>query len=193
MQLVKKLSAKSVIGNILALFPRETTVVDGKEIKKIVLGTEIDLLRVIGVARGIKRGTTNFGEWTAFKGQFEGVRLDDGEIFRSSDLFLPEVATDMLVPVVMEHGEEGVQFAFTIGARAVADRAAPEIVKYEFICKPLVEVSQTDPLEAFKNTLPALPAPKAKQTPPPLENAAAIGEAVAETATATTEKVKAKK
>ncbi|HET8707117.1 MAG TPA: hypothetical protein VFM46_12515 [Pseudomonadales bacterium] len=156
MQLLKKMSVKTLLGNVLALFPEDP------ETKQPKLGDKMDLFQIIGIAHTTKSGESNFGPWTSFKGMFEATRLDTGEIFRSGELFLPDVATDALLPAVHKNVEDdghGVEFAMVIGANTVADRTNPKIVKYEFTCKPLLDVAESDPLAAFKNRVPALAAP----------------------------------
>lgn len=155
MQIVKKLSAKTIIGNVLGAFT-----VDEKT-KQPVIGELVALFQVVGIAVTIKTGTSTYGDWQSFKGTFEATNLLTGEVFRAGELFLPEVAENMLVGPVTQHGE--VQFGFEIGARSVKDRTNDQIVKYEFTCKPLLDTAENDPLEALKAQLPALQleAPKA--------------------------------
>lgn len=186
MQLLKKMSVKSILGNVLAAFAvNETT-------KQPNLGDKKVLFRVFGIANSSKTGTSNFGEWTSFKGLFEAIILETGEVLRSSDLFLPEVATDALLPVVaknVEDGGNGVRFAMDIGAVIVADRTNPLVMKYEYTCAPVIDVAQDDPLAAFKAVLPALPAPtKPKQAAlPGTDDSATAGEKDPEAGPAETE------
>jgi hypothetical protein len=156
MQIVKKLSSKTIIGNVLTAFT-----IDEKT-KQPVIGELVALFSVVGIANTIKTGTSTYGDWQSFKGTFEATNLLTGEVFRAGELFLPEVAENMLTGPVTQHGE--VKFGFEIGARSVKDRTNDQIVKYEFTCKPLLDTAENDPIAALKAELPALQleAPAAK-------------------------------
>jgi hypothetical protein len=145
MQLVTKLSAKTITGAIKPLLPRDAD-------KNIIMGAVVLLFRVYGIAHGIKKGESNFGPWVSFSGEFEAVGAD-GEVYRSANLFLPEVAEQLLLPVVMsDKNEGGVRFAFDIGAKATE-----ATVGYEYVVKPVVQIAENDSLAAFRTELPALP------------------------------------
>lgn len=165
MKLLKKMSAKEVIGNILARFPKNT------ETKQPDLGAALMLFRVMGVAQSFAQDNSTYGQYTVFKGQFEAIDHKTGEIFRASKLFLPEVAEELLISAVakcVQDGGTGVTFGFDVGAKIVTDRANAGIMKYEYIVTPLIDVAVDDPLAALKKTLPplAIEAPKAKETAP---------------------------
>lgn len=166
MELLNKMAAKSIIGNVKSQLPRDAE-------KNIEMGVKVSLFRVYGVARGLKRGESNFGPWTAFTGDFEAVKVSTGEVFRSSQLFLPEVAELMLVGPVMDvKNVGGVQFAFDIGAKGEETS-----VGYQYTCDALLEVSDNDPLAALKAILPAprLAAPKQEEAAQATETKPATG------------------
>lgn len=150
MQLVGKLSAKSVIGNIKKHIPRDSE-------KEILIGEEKVLFRVYGNIEGFKVGETNFGEFTEFQGNFEAVAIDTGEVFRSAKCFLPSIAEALLLPVVKNPDNVGgVRFAFDIGIKGSAKE-----VGYEYTVRPIVEMTEADPLAALRSSLPPmLEAPK---------------------------------
>ncbi len=154
-QLHKKLSIKSVIGKVKVLFTKD-------EEGEIPEGQKVNLMRVVGIADGIKVGTSTYGEWTAFTGQFVATDLRTGEEHRSGTLFLPEVATDVLAPVVREQNGAPVEFAFDIGATSTTTE-----IGYEYNVTPLVEAKENDPLQSLVSrlNLPALPAPVKKAEP----------------------------
>lgn len=159
MQLLKKMSAKTICGNPILLFTKEE-MPDPKDakktIKRIPLGIVINLFRVIGMANGVKKGTSNFGDWISFSGQFQAISYETGETFRSNALFLPPTAQDALLPVVMEHGDNGVQFGFDVAVRSVEDKQDPSNTKYEYVCRPLMQIEELDAIKAFRDTLPPL-------------------------------------
>lgn len=154
-QLHKKLSIKNVIGKVKALFEKD-------EKGDIPEGQKVNLIRVIGIADGIKVGTSTYGEWIAFTGQFVAIDLRTGEEHRSGQLFLPDTATDVLAPVVRAQNGAPVEFAFDIGATSTDTE-----VGYEYNVTPLVEAKENDPLQNLtaRLNLPALPAPVKKAEP----------------------------
>lgn len=179
---VKKLSAKAVCGPIKNHLPHavQTRIVGEKPVTGNfpANGQEVKLFRVYGTAMGVKKGDSTFGAWVAFQGQFEAVAHATGEITRSNQLFLPEVAELMLYPAVMDSSNEnGVKFSFEIGA--VANNTQ---VGYEYTIRTLGEVAENDALAAMRAefALPA-PAPDEKQmalsilesAPAPVESPAA--------------------
>lgn len=147
--IVKKLSGKVLVGNVKAY------------IKELQDGQTIDLYRVIGVAAGLKTGTSNYGDWTALTGQFVAeavVGAKAGQRFRTGQLFLPDVALNMVAPIVenLDKGES-VELAFMIGIQADDTAQAG----YTYTAEFLVEPKENDPLEALMaKALPA-PAPEA--------------------------------
>jgi len=120
------------------------------------------LMRTIGIANGYKTGKSTYGDWTAFKGSFECVRLSDGATFVGSSLFLPPSVTEMIYTALQanidkESGEmQSVQFAFEIGVKK-----ATNPIGYEYTVKSLVKAAGADPLAALRNSVLALAAPKA--------------------------------
>jgi hypothetical protein len=148
--LVSKLAVAKVIGKIKpAELPED--------------GTLVPLMRVMGQADGIKTGTTNYGEYCGFTGIFAAVNIKTGEHFAAAQVYLPDVATDLMRPVVEEAARNGskVEFAFDVGVRQVK---RGEELKYEYGVKPLISAAKADPLAALKAKLsvvplPSLPAP----------------------------------
>lgn len=141
MQLLTKISAKKLIGKIA--IPTEKT----------------PLFRVLGIASGSKTGESNYGPWTSFVGQFRAIRNSDGEVFQAGQCFLPAMATNLMLPVVEQHGSTGVEFAFDVGVVP-----ASTAIGYEYFAEPIVESGETDALAALqkKVDMRALPSPEKK-------------------------------
>lgn len=158
MELKKKLSAKTIIGKVKSVLPKD-------EKGNIKNGEAVALMRVYGICNGIKTGVSTFGEWIAFTGNFKGIRLSDGEAFAGSQLFVPEVVTELLAPVVRQANGADVEFAFDIGAQGTDTE-----VGYEYLVQPLMKIEESAPLLALEErlNLKALPAPgaAATETPP---------------------------
>lgn len=149
--IVKKLSAKTLVGIVKSYA------------KDLQPGQSIDLFKVVGVASGLKVGTSNYGEWTALMGQFVAEALvgaKAGQRFRTGQMFLPDVALNMVAPVVGNLGKgDSVELAFTVGIQHDDDSSTGYIYDASF----LIEPKENDPLEAL--LAKALPAPAKTETP----------------------------
>jgi len=150
-ELLKKISAKTVLGG---------------KIEKPEKAAH--LFRVVGVVTGLAVGTSNFGEWVAFKGEFRVVRHDGAE-FYGVKLFLPDPAQTLLVTAFKTMGADSgahIEVALDIGIKP-----SDVPIGYEYTATPLVEVKTSDPLTALLarvegKSAPALPAPKVKTEAP---------------------------
>lgn len=154
MELKKKISAKTIVGRVKALLPKN-------EKGEIINGEAVAVMRVYGICSGIKTGVSTFGEWIAFTGNFKAIRLSDGEVFNGSQLFCPDVVTELLSPVVRAANGADVEFAFDIGAQGTESE-----VGYEYLVKPLMKIEESAPLLALEArlNLAALPAPEASKS-----------------------------
>lgn len=132
---------------------------------------------IYGSARNYLVGTSTYGEFTKFRGDFEAVNLATGESYRSQNLLLPDIAAGLLVSALhaagAKHGTTKtattpenpgepatapVEFAIEIGVRKTASDK-PGGRGYEFTLRPLVETRDSDPLAALRKHVKALPAP----------------------------------
>jgi hypothetical protein len=169
MEALKKMSAKSILGNVKRFVP-----MDDK--RDVIDGAKVQLFRVFGLARGIKKGQSDNGDWLAFLGDFRAQRLDaeTGEVvtFGSNTLFLPACAEMMLAPVVAENDGSGVEFSFDIG---LVGRPASS-VGYEFTADSVLAVRES---EAILDLAAKLPPPKwaTKQLAAPVAETAQVEQA----------------
>jgi len=137
MQQIKKITVKTVHGKVEK--PKKDTL----------------LMRVIGVVHGVRTGSTQYGDFVAFRGAFKGIRLSDGEVFSAGQCLLPDCVSDTLAATIMQSDVKSADFAFDIGVKP-ADNA----VGYEYYAASLVKASETDPLAALEARITAaLPAP----------------------------------
>lgn len=114
------------------------------------------LASVYGRVRGKKVGQSTFGDFIKFEGEFEGVNIATGEVFRSGALILPKVLESLLAGAV--DGENTVDFAVEIWAKP----SEKGNTGYEYGVKPLIEPAASDELAALRNQVKAaLPAPAA--------------------------------
>ena len=133
--IIKKISAKTVLGNV-------KTLDEGK------------LMTVIGIASGTKGGESNFGSWECLTGSFQAIRHSDGQQFNSGVCFLPDVGHDLVAGQVHMEENSSVEFAFDILKKNDADVAAG----YIYSVVPLIKVNpEEDPLSRL--LAKALPAP----------------------------------
>jgi hypothetical protein len=154
MEALKKMSAKSILGNVRRFVP-----LDDK--RDIIDGQKVDLFRVTGMAIGLKKGTGDNGDWIAFSGEFYATRMDHatGEIleYGSSTLFLPAAAEALLTPTVLENDGKGVEFAFDIGIIGRPNSS----VGYEFSVETPLQVKKS---EVVQKLVASLPPPKWART-----------------------------
>ena len=132
MALVKKISAKTIIGNVKALA------------KSMEDGDVKDLFNCYGRASGFKTDTSDFGVWTALTGNFEAVDLRTGEEIQAPLIFLVEPLLGMILAQLAN--SESVDFACMISI--VARDELP--TGYEYKVTPLTEIKRTDELEALR-------------------------------------------
>lgn len=114
------------------------------------------LATIYGIAGGYKIGTSNYGEFTKFRGDFEAV-TSDGKTFRSGALLLPPTISDMLRVAIDKAGDDaGVQFGVEIG---VKHSDVP--IGYEYTVHPVFKADAADPLAKLRTDIMArLPAPE---------------------------------
>lgn len=115
------------------------------------------IARVIGIATSSKLGSSNFGDYYEFLGNFSAIN-HDGEMFRSPKAILPEPAQSLLQAAVEGANGGTVELAFDF--MAVPD-SGDKGYKFEVI--PLMQRDPADPLDtllADVNSKFALPAPK---------------------------------
>ena len=118
----------------------------------------IPVARIFGRANSCKSKTSDFGESFQFNGNFEATRLSDGEIFRSSKLFLPKVLEGLMADA-LQTSDEALDFVVEIGVQY-----SKNAHHYEWTVKPLMESQQADQLAHLREkataNIPQLPAPE---------------------------------
>jgi hypothetical protein len=147
-----------------------------------------DLCHIFGTAIGFREGSTTYGVFRKFEGNFEAVDLQSGEVFKSKWLLLPEIVEALLTEQLTnlgavggrmktadDKGTEGtpsetpVDFAFSIGVKPIFEKDGKTIVDkgqgYEYTVRPMMESKQADSLAhlrevSSKARQPALPAPE---------------------------------
>lgn len=138
MQLVKKLGAKQILGNVKQVV-KDSCEKDGDTYKAY---------SIIGQANGIKTGTSQYGEWCAFTGRMEAVNYVTGESFAAMQCFIPEPLQSMIRNALSE--TDSVEFAFTV----IVKRRDDLKEGYEYLVEPHKQAQEADPLAALRAMLP---------------------------------------
>jgi hypothetical protein len=124
--------------------------------KSIKEGESIKLANVYGRVRGMETGSTQYGDYTLFRGTFEAINLKTGEVYAAGKMILPAVLESLITG---NFTDEAMDFAFTITAMY----SEKGNTGYTFGASPLIEPAAADELEYLrKAALPALPAPSKK-------------------------------
>lgn len=104
------------------------------------------LATIYGRCTDKKVGTTDYGPFVRFLGEFEGVNADTGAVFRSGELIVPRTLESLLdgaVSVATENDASGaVEFAVEIWV----DKDESSITGYTYQIKPLIKPAESDAL-----------------------------------------------
>lgn len=161
---VKKISVAAVYGKI--------------KLSELVAKRSIDVMKVIGSAVGVKKGTTAYGEYTCLNGVFEGTNPVTGEISRASVCFLPDVALMPIMVALSNPDCTSVDFAIMVQVKYVADEEGHRSggSAYEYRFTPLLDMGAEDPVVRIQARLAAQEAAKV----PALAAPTVVGEVAAE-------------
>lgn len=167
-----------------ALISKITLKAIGAQPKPHTIKTRTRVAEVYGSARKYSIGSSTFGSFVKFHGDFEAVNALTGEDFRSPALLLPELAQELIVNALNHAGatagkiksednkavegeaaSSAVDFAFAIICNPVQD-GKPSTTGYTYQIEPIVEPTGADPLAALRAHVkgtPALAHEKAKE------------------------------
>lgn len=140
---------------------------DGNPVGEWELSEPRTLYTVFGTASGTRGGTSNYGDWVAFKGTFEAVRSSDGARFLSNELILQQPAESLLIDALAtaKKNDEGasVKFAFEVGVKTSQRWVdTNEGNSYEYTIKSMLSVNRHDPLAEMRKALSGV-LPKTQQ------------------------------
>jgi len=122
----------------------------------------VALARIFGIAKKYDVLTTTFGDSTRIIGDFEGINLKTGEVYKSTKCFLPPVISEIMVNALdaREEGDSALEFALEIGAQ-YSEKGGHG---YAYTVKPLVKTQTRDALSHLREKatvgLPQLAAPE---------------------------------
>lgn len=128
----------------------------GAQPKVNSISQKTDLATLYGRVKGKKIEQGIYGDFVRFNGEFEGVNLQTGEVYRSAHLLVPKIL-ESLLSEALNQNDAVIDFAIEIGA-VPSDKGN---TGYEYTVKPLIEPAASDELAALRNVIQkALPNPK---------------------------------
>lgn len=158
------------------------------------------LAHIFGKADGYKTGSTTYGLYDKFHGDFEAVNLATGEVYAGANLLCPPIMEALIKQALINAGAEGgkvgnkaahendtegknatspVLFAFALGVRPTAKKEGAREVGsgYEYTVSVLTPSKRSDALESLRTISDGarkatLPAPAAAQAAEPAPAAA---------------------
>jgi hypothetical protein len=167
-EILNKIVAKDIVKRSAMNYHKESEEVNGKEVIAVKDDAPRSLYRVFGVARDVKHGDSQYGEWTAFLGSFEAIRFSDRQRFQAPQCFLQGASEGLLLDALLAARKEDpsatVMFAFDIGVKPSQKWVTEDKGNsYEYTVRTVLKTQQHDPLREIRdlasNTLPALSAP----------------------------------
>lgn len=132
-------------------------------------GEAFPIATFIGTARAHETVDSPYGDSTRILGNFEGINLRTGEVFRANKAFLPEVIESILVEGIdtldPDDPKASIEFALEIGVQ----HSEKGNMGYAYTVKPLVPLKENDSLGHLRAhaeaVLKALPAPQPVKAP----------------------------
>lgn len=164
MKLLKKISAKDILGNVL-------DVVKGMEI-----GMTVEAFAVAGICSAYETGVSTYGSWTRFVGEFQGINYLTGEVCRAPKAHVPDVLESLIMEGIRDSAEvinskctkttqffgldSPLEFSFKVSITRLPDNEDNSI-SYQYITSPMVDVAPNDSISHLtKLIMPALAAPE---------------------------------
>jgi hypothetical protein len=157
----RKLSAKTIIGNVkkailarggMPDMPERPAVnadgtpkvdADGNPVMLPAKPAEyVELMKITGQCTGIDTGTTTYGEWVAYKGDFHAVNMATGEIFKGTQIYVPQEA-DIVMRAPIEAALKDVSAVIEIGVSIEAKLTSTQ-VGYQYRARPLMDLAQPE-------------------------------------------------
>ncbi len=157
MQLVKKLSSASILGNINVI------------VKAMEIGATQLAYSVVGICSGYEQGVSQFGQWTRFTGDLQATNYLTEDVLRAPKAHIPDVLETVLLSGVAGNTEDGVtdgkgitsfklkesiEFAYKVSIERKEDNEDGSI-SYEYRTEPLTEIAASDNLSHLTKLLDA--------------------------------------
>lgn len=120
----------------------------GKIIKGSVPAEGAPIMRVYGVANGVKSGVSTFGPWSSLTGEFLAVDVQNEKAYIGSQLFGGDILIDMAKAALTDNDE------ITIAVEVIV-KPMDTACGYEYSIKPLITPAASNRLAAVYAALPA--------------------------------------
>ena len=131
---IKKITVATVYGKIA--------------LRDIPENGELAICRISGTATGVERGESNYGDWTALKGNMAAVNTD-GEVFMSGAAFVPSTMGEALAQSLEAKLLEDASSSLTFVVDVSVIVSARDANKYEYIVRPVIENDFSNPAIAL--------------------------------------------
>lgn len=127
--------------------------------KKDSVKGEVQLMMVMGLVSAYSVGSTSYGDYLLFRGNFEAQNVETGKRYHSTKLILPGGSGDDL-QLLVDNGEGSqIEFGFLISAKENKESNTG----YVYSATPLVEGKETKAMDDLRGriekTLKSLPKP----------------------------------
>lgn len=129
--------------------------------------------RILGRTSGFQVVSGELGESNRFDGEFEAINMLTGEVFRSKNLFIPQLASDLLEGILQGANDKEAEkvevdaktkkgmekqlkvkfqknIEFAIDLVAIPSKSQ---TGYEWNAQPVIEVKTEDPFKALKGSI----------------------------------------
>lgn len=93
-----------------------------------------------------KVGTSDYGDFIRFKGEFEAVNAESGETFRAGNMIVPGVLEGLLDSAITADENNAVDFAVEVWVEP-SDRGN---TGYTYSIKPLIQPEESDALAQLR-------------------------------------------
>ena len=114
------------------------------------------LYTAYGVITGIKVGSSQYGEWIAFKGDF--IAINEKHEVSSNLIFLPELATNMLEAAFRQSDADSIEFALKIGKKK-----SDSPIGYEYYIESVLDIKASNRLEDLREKIDTYNTPNPKK------------------------------
>lgn len=176
MQLLKKLSAKEILGPVHTI------------VAEMAVGDVKDAYAVAGTCNAYETGTSTFGDWTRFVGDLQGVNYITGEVMRAPKAHVPDTLEAVFLTGIAEHStvvgekctkntkfyelDKAIEFAYQVRIERLEDKDDGAI-SYKYICVPKTEIKQNDGIAHLTRLISPpneAPEPEPKEKPKDTED-----------------------
>lgn len=149
MQLLNKLSAKDILGNVMDV------------VKDMEIDETKEAFAVAGICGAYETGVSTYGDWVRFVGDFQGINYLSGEPCRAPKAHIPDILEQVLLEGLKETAEivaekctktgkyfkleSDIEFSYKVSVKRLADKEDGG-ASYKYIVTPMTEVAANDKL-----------------------------------------------